>query len=142
MRKYGFSCFNRQNMLLPEKKKNFKCSDLPARTGRGYFPFQKSQLTVGGGEGKTRGTIRAKQALDWPSIFKVFFKKNQVSFRATLPFHCVLLFGNAYLKIICSQTHLWINILYSLHLFGCNVKRKKRKNIVCCCYFGITSSPK
>ena len=56
-----------------KKKFFFKCSDLPARTGRGYFPFQKSQLTVGGGEGKTRGTIRAKQALDWPSIFKVFF---------------------------------------------------------------------
>lgn len=49
-----FSCFNQQNILLQDKVKSMlilECSDSLAGIGRGSFPFQESQLDIGGVRG-------------------------------------------------------------------------------------------
>lgn len=49
-----FSCFNQQNILLQDKVKSMlilEYSDSLAGIGRGSFPFQESQLDIGGVRG-------------------------------------------------------------------------------------------
>lgn len=81
-----FSCFNQQNILLQEKVKSMlilECSDSPARIGRGSFPFQESQLDIGGvrgGEPSIRSAkyfkgiiLRIRLDLEFPFPLSVYF---------------------------------------------------------------------
>ena len=73
-----FSCFNPQHILLQEKVKKSLFlqerahSEGPARTSRGTSPFQKSRLATESKRRERGETYRAKKALHWPSILKVF----------------------------------------------------------------------